>query len=351
MQSTSEKCETHEGKRIMFYCLEARCKKNPICCILCVKNDHSTCKDEYMVEKEDAKTKINLIKNESDPTFITKKLNQVMELKLYEMNKTLMTKKKGFIESFDIQESPENILDPNVLINVKKNFNFEYDTDSKLINISSKFNATEEQVMESLTHFEKDLEKKLLNFLDQFSKLKFTIRNNNMSADDWIGHTNIQIEDTPQGLHFERKTEDTSNNYFCSMYTIPLDQPCTFKVNVEAVNESDRFVDVGIMPKSKFETTKTGFVNSFSSGGISFCGYSHGGGLTGKTLTSGSSDENGLKPGSHFYMRYEPGVEVRFYDDDEKLDLKKSMEGITEEHYLFAVLYHPPVKYSIERID
>ena len=347
----TDKCETHE-KRIMFYCLDPRCKKNPICCILCVKNDHPTCKDEFMVEKDDAKSRINLVKNESDPTIITKKLNQVMELKLYEMNKSLMQKKKGFIESFDIQESPDNILDPNVLQNVKKNFNFEFDQDTNLINISSKFNATEEQVDESLTAFEKDLEKKLLSFLDNFSKLKFTIRNNNMSADDWIGHANLAIEDIPEGVHFERKPEDQAFNYFCSMYTLPLDQPCTFKVNVEAVYESDRFVDVGIMPKSKYDTTKNGFVNSFSSGGsISFCGYSHGGGLTGKTLTSGSSDVNGMKSGSHFYMRYEPGVEVRFYNDEDTLDLKKSMTGIEEEYYLFAVCYHPQVKYYIERID
>ena len=54
--------------------------------------------------------------------------------------------------------------------------------------------------------------------------------------------------------------------------------------------EGDRFVDVGIMPKSKFESTKGNFVNSFNSGGISYCGYSHGGGLTGNYPTTGSNN-------------------------------------------------------------
>jgi hypothetical protein len=304
-----------------------------------------------MVEKDEATKKIHLVKNEQDPTVITKKLNQVLELKLYEMNKTLMNKKKNFIESFDVQDSPNNILDPNILSNVKKNFNFEYDKESHLINISSKFNATEEQINDSLTHFEKDLEKKLLNFLDQFSKLKFTVRNTSILSDDWIGHTNIEISDIPEGVHFKRKEGDSAFNYFTALYTLPLDGPCLFKVNVESVYESDRFVDVGIMPKSKFESTKSGFINSFSSGGISYCGYSYGGGVTGTSPTSSSSDTNGMKPGSHFYCRYEPGVEVRFYDDDGKVDLKKSMEGVTEEHYLFAVLYHPQVAYFIEKLE
>ena len=35
------------------------------------------------------------------------------------------------------------------------------------------------------------------------------------------------------------------------------------------------------MPKTKYDATKSTFVNSFNSGAISYCGYSHGGGLTG----------------------------------------------------------------------
>ncbi len=125
------------------------------------------------------------------------------------------------------------------------------------------------------------------------------------------------------------------------MLTEPLMETCVFKVNVKTVYEADRFVDVGIMPETKFNTTKTGFVNSFNSGGISYCGYSKGGGLTGTMLTSGSSDANGLKPGSHFYMRYEPGVEVKFYDDDGKINLKLDMTGKDTNYYLFCVCYHP----------
>jgi len=106
---------------------------------------------------------------------------------------------------------------------------------------------------------------------------------------------------------------------------------CIYKVNVEAVYDSDRFVDVGIMPKSKWESTKNGFINSFSSGGISYCGYSHGGGLNGNYPTTSASSTDGLKPGDHFYMCYEPGVQIKFYNDQGTVDLKMDLTNNAEE--------------------
>lgn len=94
-----------------------------------------------------------------------------------------------------------------------------------------------------------------------------------------------------------------------------------FKVNVESVYESDRFVDVGIMPKSKFESTKNGFINSYNSGGISYCGYSICGGISGTYPTTTASSPLGLKPGDHFYVEYDPGVIIKFYNDSGSVNL------------------------------
>lgn len=162
-----------------------------------------------------------------------------------------------------------------------------------------------------------------------------------MCIEDWICHNNLLIEDSEYGVRFSRKPEDQSFNYFCGLYTQPLTEPCTFKVHVEAVYESDRYVDFGIITKSKYDTTKGTLTNSFSSGSISYCGYSHGGGLTGNYPSTSASSSDGLKPGSHFYMRYEPGVTIKFYDDDNKINLNMDMTGKTDEYYLTCTVYHP----------
>lgn len=105
------------------------------------------------------------------------------------------------------------------------------------------------------------------------------------------------------------------------------------------------------MPKTKWDSTKNGFINSFNSGGISYCGYSHGGGLSGEYPTTSASDAQGLKPGSHFYMKYEVGKSIKFYNDEGTLNMTKSMEGVTDEHYLYCVVYHPQTIYTLEKIE
>lgn len=172
-----------------------------------------------------------------------------------------------------------------------------------------------------------------------------------MTVDDWVSHANVEISECENGLEFKRKTGDSTFNYFTALFQNPLLDKCVYKVNVESVYDSDRFVDVGIITKTKFEQTKGTFVNSYSSGGISYCGYSHCGGLTGTSPTTSASSTDGLKPGSHFYLSYDPGKEIKFYNDEGTVNLTKSLEGDTNEYYLFCVVYHPPTRYILEKIE
>lgn len=85
-----------------------------------------------------------MLPNEIDPKTITSKLNQILELKLYEMQKSLMNKKSAFIGSFNIDSEPKNILNPEMLENIKKNFTFEFNEETNKIDVTSKFNVEEE---------------------------------------------------------------------------------------------------------------------------------------------------------------------------------------------------------------
>ena len=94
-----------------------------------------------------------------------------------------------------------------MLENIKKNYKFNYDEEANKVKITSKFNATEEEINESVASFEKNLEKKILTFLDDFAKLKFYIKSS-MNLDEWIGHNNILMEESEYGIRFSRKPED-----------------------------------------------------------------------------------------------------------------------------------------------
>ena len=67
-----------------------------------------------------------------------------MELKLYEMQKTLVNKKKAFIGAFSVDNEPKNVLNSDLLANIKKNYEFNYDEESDKVKITSKFNVSED---------------------------------------------------------------------------------------------------------------------------------------------------------------------------------------------------------------
>ena len=58
-----------------------------------------------------------------------------------------------------------------------------------------------------------------------------------------------------------------------------------------------------------------------------------------------------MGPGKHFYFEYEPKKQIRYYDDDNTINLKLDMSSKTDDYYLFAVVYHPQTIYTITKIE
>jgi len=63
------------------------------------------------LEQQEAKDKIVVLDCDQDTSAITGKINQIIELKIFELYKSLMEKKKGFINSFDIQGDINKVCD------------------------------------------------------------------------------------------------------------------------------------------------------------------------------------------------------------------------------------------------
>lgn len=142
-------CKDH-NKPVIYFCFNPHCTSSSQACILCIKNNHTKCPDDLLVDKNEVNVKVNILENQIDPKTITSKLNQIIELKLFELNKSLMNKKQAFIKSFNIEDKPENILEEEMLKNVKKNYNFVFNKETNKVEIASKFNVSEEEINESV---------------------------------------------------------------------------------------------------------------------------------------------------------------------------------------------------------
>lgn len=42
-------CSEHNQKPLVYYCLDGKCTKAPLNCIICVKNNHAKCNDSLIM--------------------------------------------------------------------------------------------------------------------------------------------------------------------------------------------------------------------------------------------------------------------------------------------------------------
>jgi hypothetical protein len=304
------------------------------------------------VEPETFSKRAQIHAPDFDSSKLTKAISSLMLDQTANFNEKLTTSQKALLNALDLGTS-KGQLDVDTVCKMKQHLNIKYNKDTDLIEISSKIEVNEENLQPSVDKFNKKLEDTFNKFLTDFSKLKFTVSGSkNLNASEWIGHANISLEEESGGLKVARKPNgDASFSYFTILNTVPIPDQCSFKLTILSVYDPDRFLDWGIVTKTKYDQIVSGgYQNSWASGGISFCGYNYSGGLSGTAKTMSSSDSNGYKKDDYTYMEYTKGTEIKFYNEDLTNNLStKSL--LNEDYYMYFVVYHPQTSGLLEQLS
>jgi len=352
VESLKNFCSKHPTKQLKYVCLEPKCNASEVlACMFCIKNNHSACDEKYILDRKELAKKVHIDLSDFDSSKVLDSLNESLDKQMLNFSKQLLVQKTNFVQGLNLDSQAVN-LTPESLSHSKKNLKIIYNQETDKVEIRSKFDTKSDKFDESVESFDKNLEKLFTKFLSEFSKIKFSIKSGNLNAADFVGHANILVEEEGSGLKFKRAPGDSTFNYFCTVSTVPIDGPCLFKLTIDTIYESDRYLDLGIIDKGKYDSIKDGgYINTFGSGAISFCGYSYTGGLTGSSLTSSHTDSSGYKPGDYTYMEINPGSSIKFYNESHSNNL--SYEGLSaeSEYYLFVVVYHPQTSGTLERLN
>lgn len=348
----AKECIKHPGKKQYWTCLDPNCaKETSSCCILCVKNDHSNCKDDLLLNPEQFKEKVQIMESSFDNKMYINKVSSDLAEKTSVFNQNLSQKQSAIIDAIKLN-SDTSKLDVATVCNMKKHLNIKWNKEIEKIEISSKIEINEDNLPLSIEKFNKKLEDTFNGFLKDFSGLKFTAcGSKSLSADEWTGHANVGLSNEDGGIKVFRNKIDSSFGYFCILDTLPIAEACSFKLTITGVYEPDRFLDWGIVDKTKYDAiVSANYVNGWASGGISFCGYNYGGGLSGVNRTMTSSDASGYKVGDYTYMEYSKGNEIRFWNED--LTNNLTMKNLpNEDYYMYFVVYHPQTTGFLERLS
>lgn len=347
-------CVEHPLHVVSWVCFDPSClKENPKCCVICIKNKHAKCKDHFLIEPNQFQSKVHFIKSD----FESSKLVQAVSSTLYDhignFNNSLSLKQDSFIGTLQFDAKSAS-LNAQSVASMKKNLKIVHNKETSVIDISSKLEITDENYHESIENFNKKLEKLFEKFTEEFGKIKFVSIGGNcrLIPEDWQSNPFISVDEDGPCLSFSRKPEMGAMDYYCVVNNVPLPDNCTFKLTIQGICETDRFLDFGIVDKEKFDSIVNGaYMNSFSSGGISYCGYSFGGGLNGTVVTSSSNDASGFKPGDFVYLDYNKGGEIKFHNESLTTNLVMSGLSPEKDYYLFLVLYHKEAIGLLERMS
>lgn len=342
---SAEMCSSHSFRR-EFLCLDPKCRAEPQGCVICIKNAHSKCSEDFVVSLEEEKKKVKVQPVSQAVKRMVAKLEDSIDRRLFAFNVDLKKQKNEKVSGM-LEEKPSESSGSDVWTSLKRSSKIEMDPTTKIITMKSTLEGTPEEEEKALKSFDRSLEKCIEEFKERFSKMRLMV-GSYASSIVWRGSDRVQIEQSGPVFKFTREpsTRD-QENYFFKLFETSLPN-FKAKVTVHAFNDSDRYVDVGLFEESRIKALESAnFITDFVAGDFCFCGYrSHN--LVGRDLGQ-QMDSGGFTPGYEFFVEFTDGERILFYDELNTLRL----EGATPckkgvQYYLYVVLYHSETSCTIE---
>ena len=335
------KCALHGEREIRYFCLDNACFENCCLCILCLKNIHSQCKNEFIITKSQFESKTEFLA--SDPVKIQILKNNVKDI-IDEMRAYSAYKIKALLtnKSKKLREIPVEELKAWGAIELVRYLkaNFTPTTSTSALEFTSKYSCTSRELSKSIQAYFKEIDFVVAEFAHSLS-LVAVLNSNILKVQNFVCHENIQIRQVQNDVEFSR-FPGTSTMYCAAVLDFPV-REAVLKVTVLGINSSDRFLEMGFFDKAKYDNVKTTakMIHSlYGGGGYAFCGYSSTK-LSGATPTTNSSSAKGHEIGREYLVKISRSnslIEITTPSKDVALEAR-DVDPDTE-YYFYVVLFH-----------
>lgn len=185
------KCPTHTQREILYTCMDLACTKTPSCCILCVKNDHSSCNDTLLVENSEMSDKVQL-QNVSGSQMLT--FREDIRNLLQEMHAYMSQKFKKFTADSLVHLAAETltlkqISDADTLKGLKEHCNIVVNGEGKIV-VSQKIDPNSPTIKEDIRGYKEEIR----GLIDEFNKSLAGVyfnTGNAMALSEFTWHKNL----------------------------------------------------------------------------------------------------------------------------------------------------------------
>lgn len=344
-------CDIHPQQHIAFVCFDPQCSQSTAQgCQLCLRASHGKCSDSYILATGELETKLIFKQFEVEPSIVLDAILESLDKQLYDLENKLEQRHKDFIADY-LKEDLPSIFTLDNLPEKKLSLNLSINPKTDMIEVRSKLENTPLDNRRITNYLKHDVSRIYKSFCSKLGKQGFKWLAE-FHAIDWVCHPLIEVSELGQELKFKRIPDNKSCKYYCAVYNKPLLTNSCFKVTLDTIETTDRYLEIGIISKAKLATIKgNGYTKSFGEGLISFCGYSYTGGLSGTIPTTSSKSLNGYKAGDSIYLEFYPGKSLRIFNDQMTTNLSCCKPELAGEYYFFLVLYHPTTSIRVEKTE
>jgi hypothetical protein len=333
-ESTTQKanCPKH-AMSIDFTCVDPSCGLNVDCCMFCVKEFHSSCNDDFIIENERLDSVFEIKLDEGNMEEEKKRFSEALQA---QENK-FQAKTDDLLEGFDtlIKGDFSNLAtNKTALMLLKKFYKLSYNEDSKSFEAESLFNVVDAESQLICDHLRNDLFSIYQGFIKQVEGNQLDL-GSTFKLNSFVCHKNIKICKKGRSISVSRVPGNSENNYFSAVYQIPLKSSLKLEILIEGVNPGDLYLGVGIIEDSKFKSITTDPIISFAKEIYSYCGTSQLG-------MSGSFESAKFQSGFVFRMEFNQSTEIlAFSTKDKQVSLTKTNLSKGHSYYFFVTLYYP----------
>lgn len=337
-------CSLHPKKPVKYYCFNTKCGNKLECCILCIKNVHKTCDDNFLLDHQSV---VNLIKKAEPVDHETIHSFAGVYTRSITSVKTLISD----IMSNNLQKLNDKCtslgsFSSHSLGTKKSTYYFSYDKDSKKIIVTSVISPQNKNFQELVN----DVDISLQNAIKVYNNGLKAYRLSNkivFKADDFKHHSYLKLTDEDNNLVFS--LPESSENYYLAIFQQPISGDFHFKIKVFNLNPSDRYVEVGFLSQTSYDLKKTSLTGVFLCGTVCYCGYRFKG-FKESIPHLALSSEDGLQEGDEVYFKYDYNKTTLTVWSNTKGWKQTAKVTFTEPYYLYFCLYFLNQKFELTHL-
>lgn len=337
-------CDLHPKKPLKYYCFAKDCGNNFECCILCIKNIHKTCSENFILAQSDIITKLKEAKAISN--------NSIRNYSV--VLKDSISQVRSFITDFmenislSLSNKCENLgkFDSQTISSQKSSYFFDYDPVIKKIIVMSAVAPQSKNFKELISSIDKELK----SSIKAYSESVKAYRINNkfiFSSGDFKHHGYLKLTDEDNKLLVN--LPESNENYYLSILDKPISNDFYFKIKVSNLNPSDRYVEIGLMSSTSYNSYNTTLTGAFLMGTFCYCGYRFKG-FKDSPISLALNSEKGLEENDEVFFKYD-FKKAQFSIWSKKKNWKHTAKVVlTPPYYLYFSLYFNNQKFELTHL-